>query len=239
MKTPPSSRTHSLDRLERAIAHQGLASRREAKDLIKSGGVKVNGKVIREPGYEVNNTKDVIAIKSTSRETKETVMIYKPRGIETTATLPGVRDVRMAFTKYTHLSPIGRLDKDSEGLLILSNDGTLASALTKIDSSVGKTYKVTVREIITDQAITKMKNGIMLSGVPTKPAEAQRLSRTTFSITLYEGRKHQIRRMCDACKLTITSLVRVQIGQLKIRSMNPGSVYVLTAEDIQTLKGKR
>jgi pseudouridine synthase len=135
-----------------------------------------------------------------------------------------------------HLSPIGRLDKDSDGLIILSNDGTLTKALTKIDSTVGKTYKVTVRENISDAALQKMATGIVLDKIKTKPAIVKRASRTSFEITLFEGRKHQIRRMCDACQLTIDTLTRTAIGPIKTGTLKSGNSRKLTQEEVASLK---
>lgn len=222
-------------RLEKVIANRGLASRREAKALIVSRKVCVNGKVVTEPGYGIDPDKDVITL-SGGVEDKESYVLYKPRGIETSATSTGSKDIHSTYPKLRHLSPIGRLDKDSEGLIILSNDGTLTKALTKVDSSIGKTYRVTVREHIPDAALVRMRDGIVLDKVKTKPAGVTRVSRMVFDITLHEGRKHQIRRMCDACRLTIESLVRIQIGHLRSDGMKPGNVKKLSVEDIALLK---
>ncbi len=225
------------ERLERAIAHMGLASRREAKDLISKGLVQVNKKVIKEPGFGIFVDKDVIEIEGSSTEAKQSVLVYKPRAIETNKTSEGAKDLHDYFPKFKHLNPIGRLDKDSEGLIIMSNDGTLARVLTQENSPVGKTYEVTVRENVTDDALKKMRTGIMLDKVRTKPTTVERISRTAFTIVLHEGRKHQIRRMCDVCHLTVESLVRTDIGHLSIGSMTPGSVRKLIKDDIEKLKG--
>jgi pseudouridine synthase len=238
-----------LERLEKALAHMGIASRREAKDLIATGQVKVNGKIIREPGYGIKVGSDTVDVKGEALQGKETVLVYKPRGLETNKTAEGVKDLHDYFPKLRHLSPIGRLDKDSEGLIIMSNDGSLARALTQENSHVAKTYEVTVRENVTDDALKKMSTGILLTGsssdkstagrskIKTKPAEVKRLSRMSFSIVLHEGRKHQIRRMCDACHLNVEELLRTKIGHLSIGSMKPGSMRNLIQDDIEKLKG--
>ncbi len=245
MKTLVSTLPKGQERLERAIAHMGLASRREAKDLIASGQVKVNGKVIREPGYGIMVGNDTVDIKGEALEGKETVLVYKPRGLETNsttgpsfakATAGKAKDLHDYFPKLKHLAPIGRLDKDSEGLIIMSNDGSLARALTKEDSHIGKTYVVTVRENVTDEAMQKMSRGIMLDKVKTKAAVVKRLSRTSFSIVLHEGRKHQIRRMCDACHLNVEKLLRTSIGHLTIGTMKPGAMRNLILDDVERLK---
>ncbi len=230
----PTTLPKGHERLEKVMAQRGLASRRESKALIAKGLVSVNGKVVTEAGFGVIPTKDVIEIKGA--QNKESYLVYKPRGVETTKTSPAAKDLHDHFKNLKHLSPIGRLDKESEGLILMSNDGTLTKALTKEDSHIGKTYLVTVRENVSDAAILKMARGIMLDKVMTKPAVTKRASRTSFTITLFEGRKHQIRRMCDACKLTIESLVRTHIGHLKYDGMKPGNVKKLSPDDVALLK---
>jgi 23S rRNA pseudouridine2605 synthase len=235
-KKDPSTLKAGLERLERAIAHMGLASRREAKALITGGKVKVNGKVIKESGFGIVFDKDNIEVEGAALQGKETVLVYKPRGLETNKTTDGAEDLHDYFPKLKHLAPIGRLDKDSEGLIIMSNDGSLARALTQENSPIGKTYEVEVRENVTDDALNKMRTGIMLDKVKTKPAEVQRLSRKMFSIVLHEGRKHQIRRMCDACHLNVESLIRTDIGHLSIGTMKPGSMRKMILDDVEKLK---
>jgi len=232
----PSTLAPNLDRLERIIALRGLASRREAKDLIINGKVKVNGKVIRIPGIGISPEKDKIEITSLEHQNKQSFLVYKPRGIETNKTTPNAPDLHSEFPHLRHLHPIGRLDKDSEGLIIMSDDGTLAKALTKENSEIGKEYLVTVREQVSDKDIKIMSSGISLDGVMTKNTIVKKLSPHTFSIILHEGKKHQIRRMCDYCHLTVEKLVRIKIGHLKIDSMKPSSIKEISTEDIAKLK---
>ena len=224
------------ERLERAIAHMGLASRREAKELIKSGQVKVNNKIVRETGYGINLEKDIVKVGAIVGVTKEALLIYKPRGIETSKTSPESIDIHDRFKDLKHLSPVGRLDKESEGLIIMTNDGTLTKALTKVDSSIEKEYLVLVREPVTPESISKLNSGIMLDKILTKPAITKKASKSSFTIAITEGRKHQIRRMSDACHMTIESLIRIRIGHLKIGSMKPGFVKRISKEDIELLK---
>jgi pseudouridine synthase len=234
---PASTLAPGLERLERYLAHSGAASRREAKGLITTGQVLVNNKKITEPGYGINPSKDTISINGNPQANKESILFYKPRGIETSATVKGAADIASRYSKFAHLSPIGRLDKDSDGLIILSNDGTLARALTQENSHVEKEYLVETREVVTDTALQRMAQGIKLDGVMTQKAQTSRKGRTSFTIVLTEGRKHQIRRMCDACRLTITSLTRIRIGHLKkASSMIPGNYKPLTEKDVLLLK---
>ncbi len=224
-----------LVRLEKQMAQMGLASRREAKALIVAGNVSVNGVVVRETGFGVDPESDVIALVG-KMPNKETVAIYKPRGIETSKTDWDNRDIHDEFPQFAHLAPIGRLDKDSEGLIILSNDGLLARAITGEKSGVEKEYVVTVREMVTDESLSKMARGILLDTKKTLPAKTNRIGDKTFSIVLREGRKHQIRRMCDACKLTVEKLLRVRIGSIKIGDMQSGDVRMLTESEVSSFK---
>lgn len=233
---PTSTLKPGFERLERYMAHSGMSSRREAKDLIMRGIVLVNNKVIREPGFGIRPEIDTITFKDDQLPQKETVLLFKPRGIETSATSPNAADIKSKYPKLAHLSPIGRLDKDSAGLILLSNDGTLTKALTKEDSRVEKEYSVIVREEVKLEDIHKMTNGIMLDNEMTKPAQVKRNGKNGFTIILTEGRKHQIRRMCDACHLTITSLTRVRIGHLTAGKQIPGNIKNVPPRDVERLK---
>lgn len=233
---PPSTLRPGLERLEKHMAHVGIASRREAKDLVIRSLVMVNGKTVREPGFGIDPKKDTVTLKGDKMPPKETYLLYKPRGIETSATVPGVADIRSRFPKVAHLAPIGRLDKDSQGLILMSNDGTLARALTQEDSHVEKEYMVTTREEFGDDKLDRMAKGVMIDKVMTRSATVERRGRSVFSIVLKEGRKHQIRRMCDACHLTITSLIRVRIGHLTAGKMIAGNVKSVAPKDVALLK---
>lgn len=235
MQHSPRTLDDHLIRLEKHIANLGLASRREAKDLILKGLVKVNGVVVTDTGFGFDVTKDTVSVKQDDIQ-KEYILLYKPRGIETNKTADHLQDIHDVYPQFAHLAPIGRLDADSEGLIILSNDGVLAKHLTQPDSHVGKTYRVTVRESVTQSAVSTMANGILLDAVKTKPAEVARESEHVFTIVLHEGRKHQIRRMADAVKLTVESLERIGIGQIEIGEMNPGDSRVLTLDEVDELK---
>mgnify|MGYP003522201782 CR=1 FL=1 len=234
MKTSVTTLGKNQIRLEKHLAQSGMASRREAKDLISSGFVTVNGKKVREPGFGIVAT-DIVEI-ANSKSVKETVLFYKPRGIETTATSPENIDIKAKFPKFAHLSPVGRLDKDSEGLILLSNDGTLTKAITGEHSKIEKEYQVTVREDVMPALLKRMNAGIMLDKIMTEPCRTKKLSRNEYTITLTEGRKHQVRRMANACKLTVTKLVRIRIGNLKIGKMTARNYKVLPAELVAQLK---
>jgi len=235
MQNSPRTLPEDLIRLEKHIANLGLASRREAKDLIANGFVAVNGEVVLNPRFGFDVKKDTVTVKQ--MEQKEYILLYKPRGIETnkTGTLPDIHDV---YPEYSHLSPIGRLDAESEGLIILTNDGTLTKALTQEGTSVGKMYRVTVREEVNDVAVRRMSDGILLDDKKTKPAEVVKIDKHTFTIILHEGRKHQIRRMADAVKLTVEGLVRVGIGNIEVSELESGNTRMLTDDEVTSLKSK-
>jgi 23S rRNA pseudouridine2604 synthase len=217
------------------MAQSGMASRREAKDLIRSGKVTVNGKKIREPGFGIIAGKDIIETKE-SKQQKEAILFYKPRGIETSKTSPESKDIHDKFPQFAHLAPVGRLDKDSEGLIILSNDGVLAKMITGENSHIEKEYKVTVREDVMPIVLSKMEKGILIEGSSTLPCVTKKLSRNEYSITLREGRKHQVRRMANACSLTVTRLVRIRIGDLTIGKMTAGNFKIIPNNLINEMK---
>lgn len=232
----PSTLQLGMERLERYMAHVGIASRREAKELINKGLVTVNGKVIREPGHGINPTADKIKVTGGVLNNKETILFYKPRGIETSKTTHDSYDIHDKFPQFAHLAPVGRLDKDSEGLIILSNDGVLTKMITGENSTVEKEYKVTVREDVMPIVLSKMEKGIMIEGSLTLPCVTKKLARNEYSITLREGRKHQVRRMANACQMTVTRLVRIRIGNLIIGKMTAGNFKQLPDSVIQEIK---
>jgi len=234
MKNSPKTLADNLVRLEKYIAQKGLASRREAKDLILRGRVFVNGSPIKNPGAGICPKIDKIKVDQDIK--KESVLLYKPKGIETSNTGSKLRDIKDLFPKLKHLAPIGRLDAESEGLIILSNDGVLAKAFTGTATHIEKTYKVEVRGLVTDLILKQMSIGMMIEGVKTKPAKTEKISNTSFYITLREGRKHQIRKMCSASHLHVMKLLRVAIGTITIGKMKSGDMRMLTASEIEKLK---
>ncbi len=232
----PSTLQPGMERLERYMAHVGIASRREAKEFINKGLVTVNGKVIREPGHGIKPDVDKVKIAGGVLENKETILFYKPRGIETVKTSPDAIDIHDKFPQFKHLAPIGRLDKDSEGLILLSNDGVLARTVTGENSTVDKEYRVTVREDVIPAVLQKMEHSMKIEKIITKPCIAKKVAQKEFSITLHEGHKHQVRRMANACKLTVTRLVRVRIGELTIGKMTAGNFKKIPNDLIQEMK---
>ena len=222
-------------RLDKALAHRGLASRREAKSLVQSGHVKVNGQVIQEPGVYIAESDDITVHGIQSNE-RQTIAVYKPRGYVSSSDDTKNKTIFDAFPMVRRLNTVGRLDKESEGLILLSDDGLITKAITAT-GEIEKEYHVTVREDVLPWMLEKFEKGIVIEGgYRTKPARAEKLSQHEFSITLREGKKHQIRRMSNAVGLTSQSLKRVRIGNITLSKMKPGHFRKLKPDEVEDLK---
>lgn len=229
----PDTQTHI--RIEKYLSQEGIMSRREAQALIKSGGILLNGKKITETGIKIDPQTDIIEIAEqgkTKLQKKETVAIHKPRGVISSKDTDGVKTVFDIFPQFRHLNTVGRLDRESEGLLLLSNDGVVTKIITGKEHDIEKEYVVTVREDITPAMMERMSKGIKLRDGWTKSAQAEKIDKHTFRIILTEGRKHQIRRMSDACRLTITSLKRIRVGNIELGGMYAGQWKKVERKDI-------
>ncbi len=165
-----------------------------------------------------------------------TVAVYKPRGIISSKDTDRGKNIFNVFSQFKELNTVGRLDKESEGLILLSNDGMITKAITGKDHNIEKEYIVTVRENFLPWMAKKMSQGMKLHDGWTLPAKASRVDEHTFKIILKEGRKHQIRRMANECKLTITSLKRIRIHTIKITGMLAGNFKNLSQEQIDDIK---
>lgn len=228
-----------LIRIEKHLSQTGIASRREAQALLKAGLVFVNGKVVRETGIKIDPDKVSIKIHGQAASQfgeKETVAVYKPRGVLSSKDKDGVPTVFDTFPQFKKLNTVGRLDKESEGLLLLSNDGLITKSVTGKDHIVEKEYIVTVREDVTPAMMARMTKGLNIRGGKTKPAVAVKVDRHTFRITLTEGKKHQIRRMANACNLTVESLKRLRVGPVKLGRLQPGQWKKLSKKEFEVLR---
>lgn len=230
-------------RLQKFLSEAGVASRRKAEEMIRNGSVKVNG-VTAQIGDSVDPKRDTVTVKG-KKVRKESNMRYvllnKPRGYVTTTddelgrkcVLELVRDVK------ERVYPVGRLDRVSEGALILTNDGAFANAMMHPSRHVPKTYKVTVRPDITAEKVDLLSTGIELDGRMTAPAEVRVVSReegrAVLEIVLYEGRNRQIRRMCEAVELEVARLRRVSIGSVKLGMLQTGDWRDLTPAEVESL----
>jgi len=231
-------------RLQKFLADNGVASRRKSEELISQGKVKVNG-VTAHIGDKVNPKTDKITVSGKRIAVDNElvyIMLHKPRGFITT--MSDEKDRRCVAQLISDVPkrvyPIGRLDRESEGLLLLTNDGELANAITHPKKHVPKTYRVTVRPNITEEQITALTTGVEIDGRVTAPSEVHILEkqegRVVLSITIYEGRNRQIRKMCESLSLEVARLKRTQIGPVKLGMLAQGKYRFLTDDEVRKLK---
>lgn len=237
----------ALDRIQKVLSDQGICSRRAAEKLIAEGRVKVNGHPVGL-GDKMDPTYDKVSIDGKNvrivRKRQYTyIMLHKPRGfVTTTADKHAEKTVMDLLTDLDRrVYPIGRLDKDSEGLLLLTDDGAFAQMLTHPSGGVGKLYRVTVRPHATEQQIIDMSSGVVLDdGVKTQPCVIHVVTdepnRTVLEITLHEGRNRQIRRMCEAVGLEVIRLKRSAEGPVKLGMLQPGEWRELKRSEINALR---
>ncbi len=232
-------------RVQKYIADCGVTSRRKAEELIETRHVKVNGRIAKL-GDKVDPRRDLVTVHGKAvRNTSEKVyiVINKPRGYLTSVTDDRDRKCVTELTKTIkeRIYPVGRLDKDSEGMLLMTNDGEFANMMMHPRSKVGKTYRVTVRGKVTDETVARLIDGVVLDdGIKTLPCEIDVIQsddeRTVLSIVLYEGRNRQIRRMCEAVGLRVIRLKRTAIGTIKLGMLQTGKWRELTEKEITKLR---
>lgn len=234
-----------VERLQKILANAGIASRRKCEELITAGKVTVNGEVRKELGFKANPAADVIAVdgRPIQQEKKLYLLFYKPKGVITSVTDPKGRTVVSDFIKGVkeRVYPVGRLDYDTEGLLLLTNDGELAHKLTHPKHHVAKTYHATVERVPHGSALEKLKKGIKLEDGITAPAEVEYYDVdpagkfATVSITIREGRNRQVRRMFEAIHHPVVRLKRISFGGLSLGGLQRGKHRALTAAEVQML----
>lgn len=236
------------ERLQNVLSHAGVASRRHAAEMIEAGHVTVDGAVVREPGFRVDSETQKIAVYGRpvgAAERKRTIILYKPAGVLSTLSDPfGGKTVADLLRGKVNerLVPVGRLDKDSEGLLLMSNDGDLAFRLTHPRFEHEKTYIVRAAGRWSDEKLAVLRSSVeMPDGYRIRPCpvEVIRNGRDNVHILCFklrEGRKRQIRYMCSAAHLVVLSLKRVAIGALRLpEELEPGQFRDLTAEELRLL----
>lgn len=233
-----------LIRLQKYMADCGIASRRKCEEMIAAGMVKVNGETA-QIGDKISLKRDNVTVNGRKVATEKDyvyVMLHKPRGFVTTMSDEMDRKcvAQLVADVGKRIYPIGRLDRDSEGLLLFTNDGAFANALTHPSKHIAKNYRVTVKPKITQEQLNVLSSSIMIDGRETMPATVTVIAddpdRTVLEIILYEGRNRQIRRLCEEAGLTTARLKRQSIGGVKLGMLQPGEWRYLTKEEIASLK---
>ncbi|MFZ5632711.1 MAG: pseudouridine synthase [Bacillota bacterium] len=235
----------SLERLQKFMARHGVASRRACEEMIAEGRVKVNGKTVTTPGTTVNPARDRVEVDGRvlgQPEKPVYILLNKPRGYISSVSDPRGRKVVIDLLDdlRERVYPVGRLDYDSEGLLLLTNDGDLTLQLTHPSHGIAKTYRVRVRGLPRPQDIDQLTAGIMLDDGMTAPARiefiGERDGNALLEVTIREGRNRQIRRMFEKIGHGVIRLKRIKIGDLVLGDLKPGQYRKLSASEVRRLK---
>ena len=233
------------ERLQKILSKAGVTSRRKAEGLILQGRVSVNGNIVRELGTKAVLGRDEIRVdgKTIKPETEKLVLaLFKPKRCVTTLNDPQGRSTVADFVNKfpVRLYPVGRLDYDAEGLLLLTNDGELAHRLQHPSYKVPKTYLVKVRGQPPTEALARLQQGVKLEDGITAPAELKVMEddqkATWLSLTLREGRKHQVKRMCAAVGHPVLRLRRTKIGPIELDDLRPGEIRQLKSREVRSLR---
>jgi 23S rRNA pseudouridine2605 synthase len=241
MPTPEDNQKRTLDRI---LSKAGAGSRTEARSWIGTGRVMVNGKKIQTPDFWVDPGADRVTLdgRPITASEKQYLLLYKPKGYLTTYKdpegRPTIYDLLGGVKDF--LFPVGRLDQDTTGLLILTNDGAFGDHIMRPESKVPKTYLVKSSQLLNEEQLEQLRVGVVLSDGPTASALVKRIrdsqKYTFFEITITEGRNRQVRRMVEALGAKVLKLVRVRIGTIEIAGLEIGKSRTLTAEEIRTLR---
>ena len=230
-----------MERLQKVIAQAGIASRRKAEELIKDGKVTVNGEVIKELGTKVSESDKVeVNNKPIEKETKEYYLLNKPRGVITTTNDEhGRKTVTDLIETSARIYPVGRLDYDTTGAILLTNDGEFANILMHPSNKIDKVYLAKLEGIIKGEQINALKNGVMLDDVLVKASRVklkkvnQENSTSMVEITIHEGKNHQVKRMFESVGFHVEKLTRERIGIFDINNLKSGQYRKLTPKEVQ------
>lgn len=236
--------------LSRAISKLGFCSRSQAEQLITSGKVFVNGKKILRHSFRVDPLRDKIVVEGKALQSKKVFgyfLFHKPVGVVTTRSDERGRKTVYDFlnliqSEYSsHFFPVGRLDKESSGALLITNDSQLGEKISNPDSHISKTYCVTTAQALTEDDMQKFRSGLNLKdGYTTRPAEIQRSNSvnddSTYEVIIFEGKNRQIRKMFEALNHSVVTLRRIAIGEILLGNLNVGTYRPLTKKEIQILK---
>jgi 23S rRNA pseudouridine2605 synthase len=242
-----TARQRPLKTLERVLSKAGLGSRTEARKWIGAGRVKVNGKLIQTPDHWVDFARDKVTLDDRPVQAGEKIylLLYKPTGYITTFKDPGGRPTVYDLIQDAGrwVVPVGRLDQDTSGLLLLTSDTRFAERITNPDFKVPKTYLVKASTLLSDQQLQQLRDGVALNDGPTQAAQVKRVrdsAKYSFvEITIHEGRNRQIRRMMEAIGSKVLKLVRVAIGGLRIGDLPIGQYRELTPAEVAQLAKAR
>ena len=223
-------------RLNKYIAYLNIASRREADKLIKDGKVKVNGEIIINPAIQVGENDKIICDIEDYKNEKIYIKLNKPIGyVVSNNKKEGKPIYKLLDEKLKKLYPVGRLDKDSKGLILFTNDGIFSKKIIGEESECEKEYYVKLEGNISDGALKKLEFGISLDGKKLKPAIVKRVSKNSFNIILKEGRNRQIRRMCEKVGFEVILLKRLRISNIYLNDLQEGKFEYLTKDEINSI----
>lgn len=235
----------ALERLQKILAQAGVASRRKCEELILAGKVQVNDEVVTTLGVKADPAVDVITVngRKIQGESKLYLMLHKPKGVISSANDPQGRKIVADYLPgiKERVYPVGRLDYDTEGLLLLTNDGEFANLLTHPSHHVPKTYWATVKGVPHGSALERLQQGVLLDDGMTAPAEVEyhdvneEKNQSTITITIYEGRNRQVRRMFDAINHPVILLRRIRFGDLGLHGLARGKFRHLTPREVKDL----
>jgi 23S rRNA pseudouridine2605 synthase len=226
-------------RLAKQLAHAGVASRRRAEGIVRDGRVTVNGEVVTDPARDVVEGDEIrVDGKAVAVEAREVWAVNKPAGVVSTAREPGKRRAVVELVRSeARLYPVGRLDVDSTGLLLLTNDGELANRLTHPRYEVEKAYRLELRRPPSEADLRQLAQGVELDDGITAPAGVERRGEREVEIVLREGRNRQVRRMAEAVGNQVVALQRVRFGPLELGGLAEGASRRLTAQEVAVLNG--
>lgn len=232
-------------RLQKYMAECGVASRRKCEEIILDGKVKVNGAVVNELGTKVNTLRDIVEYngrKLTFKEDFVYILLNKPIGYVTTAKDQFNRDSVLDLVKTNkRLVPVGRLDMYTSGALILTNDGEFVYKVTHPKHEIEKTYTVTIKGIVTDDEVVKLRNGVQIEDYTTKPARVKILktdeekNQSRLEITIHEGKNRQVRKMCEAINHSVLALHRSKIAGIGVKDIELGKWRYLTKKEVDKI----
>jgi pseudouridine synthase len=227
-------------RLQKYLSDLGVASRRKSEELIKKGFIKLNGKIVTEMGIKIDPDKDKVIYNNQEIKEKLALEYYafnKPKEVESTvkSSEKGVLCIKDFFPKNKKLFPVGRLDKDSEGLIIVTNDGVLTYKLTHPSFNHQKEYLVQVNKLILDEDLLKLERGVLIKKYLAKAKKVKRINSRNFLITLTEGKNRQIRRMCRNLGYQVIKLKRIRIGNFYLEDIKKGEYKKLSLNEVKKL----